>query len=58
MVTTIELDIPKTAEEREARRIAAWDKWYATLPDDLRRKLSLNDFKRLGEAFKGAFGLK
>jgi ABC-type uncharacterized transport system YnjBCD ATPase subunit len=32
-----------------------WDAWYAALPSDLRRKLSLHDFKRLGEAFKAAF---
>lgn len=32
-----------------------WDAWYAGLPDDLRRRLSLHDFKRLGEAFKAAF---
>jgi len=33
---------------------AAWDKWYATLPSDLRRKLSLHDFKRLGDCFEAA----
>lgn len=32
-----------------------WDAWYAGLPTDLKRKLSLHDFKRLGEAFKAAF---
>jgi Ni2+-binding GTPase involved in maturation of urease and hydrogenase len=32
-----------------------WDAWYAGLPADLKRKLSLHDFKRLGEAFKAAF---
>ena len=32
-----------------------WDAWYATLPTDLKRKLSLHDFKRLGERFKAAF---
>lgn len=54
---TIELDIPETAEEREAYRAAAWDRWYATLPADLKRKLSLHDFKRLGDCFKMAFGI-
>jgi hypothetical protein len=58
LMQTVNLDIPKTAGEREAARIASWDKWYATLPDDLRCKLSLHDFKRLGEAFKSAFGIK
>ena len=54
---TIELDIPETAEEREAMRLAAWDRWYDTFPADLRRKLSLHDFKRLGDCFKMAFGI-
>lgn len=51
------INIPATAEEREARRLAAWDRWYATLPADLRRKLSLHDFKRLSDCFKQAFGI-
>jgi hypothetical protein len=55
---SIELNIPHSAEEREARRLAAWDSWYATLPADLRRKLSLHDFKRLGDCFKEAFGIR
>lgn len=54
--TEIELDIPKTAEEREARRITGgWDRWYASLPDDLKRRLSIHDFKRLGDSFRDAF---
>jgi hypothetical protein len=36
----------------------SWDTWYASLPDDLRRKLSLHDFKRLGDCFKQAFGIE
>jgi hypothetical protein len=32
-----------------------WDKWYATIPHDLRRKLAIHDFKRLGDVFKAAF---
>jgi hypothetical protein len=32
-----------------------WDKWYATLPHDLKRKLAIHDFKRLGDVFKAAF---
>lgn len=32
-----------------------WDAWYAGLPSDLTRRLSLHDFKRLGQAFKAAF---
>jgi hypothetical protein len=55
--TTIDLDIPHSAEEREARRLAAWDRWYETLPADLRRKLSLHDFKRLGDCFQQAFAI-
>ena len=34
-----------------------WDRWYASLPDDLRRRLSFHDFKRLGDCFKVAFGI-
>jgi hypothetical protein len=53
-----DLNIPRSAEEREQRRLAAWDRWYATLPADLRCKLSLHDFKRLGDCFKEAFGIR
>lgn len=52
----VDLDIPQTAEEREQRRITGgWDRWYANLPNDLRRKLSIHDFKRLGDCFRLAF---
>lgn len=53
----VELNIPRTAAERERIRLEAWDRWYDTLPLDLKRKLSLHDFKRLGDCFKGAFGV-
>jgi hypothetical protein len=36
----------------------SWDKWYLTVPEDLRRRLSLHDFKRLGDCFKEAFGIR
>jgi len=55
---TVDLDIPVTAEGREQRRLAAWDAWYSTLPDDLRRRLSIHDFKRLGDCFKQAFNIQ
>ena len=45
-------------DERELKaaiRKVHWDIWYAGLPADLRAKLSLHDFKRLGECFKAAF---
>ena len=57
LLTSITLDIPASAEARERRRLEGWNVWYETLPADLRRKLSLDDFKRLGEAFKGAFNV-
>jgi hypothetical protein len=54
----IELDIPETAEEREALRLTGgWDRYYARLPDDLKRRLSIYDFKRLGDVFREAFGI-
>ncbi len=55
------IDLPFTPEEvrdgtaRERLQREKWDLWYASLPDDLRRKLSLHDFKRLGDCFKEAF---
>ena len=58
MPATVELDIPKTAAERDQRLIECWDRWYETLPVDLRQRMSLHDFKRLGEAFRCAFGVK
>lgn len=38
---------------QEARE--GWDRWYATIPEDILRKLSVHDFNRLGECFKKAF---
>jgi hypothetical protein len=37
------------------KRKDQWDSWYGSLPDDLKRRLSLHDFKRLGDLFKSAF---
>lgn len=57
------IDLPFTPDEvldgtaRERLQREKWDRWYATLPHDLRRKLSLHDFKRLGDCFKEAFGI-
>ena len=34
---------------------AAWDRWYGTLPGDLKRKLSVYDLRRLGLCFQSAF---
>lgn len=57
------IDLPFTPEEvrdgtaRERLRLEAWDRWYASLPSDLRQKLSIYDFKRLGDCFKIAFGI-
>lgn len=56
MADEIELDIPHDPAEREAVRITGgWDRWYAALPDDLKRRLSIHDFKRLGDCFRDAF---
>lgn len=53
------IDLPFTPEDVKAgKHIDAWDRWYGTLPDDLKRKLSIHDFKRLGDCFKMAFGLQ
>jgi hypothetical protein len=57
------IDLPFSPEEvldgtaRERLQREKWDRWYGSLPADLRRKLSLHDFKRLGDCFKAAFGL-
>jgi len=37
------------------KRSDQWDAWYGSLPDDLKRRLSLHDFKRLGDLFKNVF---
>jgi hypothetical protein len=39
-------------------RAEEWDRWYSNLPADIRGKLSLHDFKRLGECFKAAFRIE
>jgi hypothetical protein len=31
-----------------------WDSWYESLPSDLKRRLSIHDFQRLGNVFKDA----
>lgn len=37
---------------------AQWDEWYQRLPKDITRKLSLHDFKRLGDLFKEVFNVQ
>jgi hypothetical protein len=55
---TVELNIPHSAEEREEQRLTGgWDRSYASLPEDLKRKLSIYDFKRLGDCFRQAFDI-
>jgi hypothetical protein len=44
--------------QADAARHEAWDRWYATLPEDLKRRLSFHDFRRLGECFRVAFGIQ
>ena len=52
------MDLDKVERELKAAiRKDHWDKWYAGLPADLRAKLSLHDFRRLGECFKAAFSV-
>jgi hypothetical protein len=33
----------------------AWDRWYASIPADIKKKLSVHDLKRIGDCFKAAF---
>ena len=35
-----------------------WDRWYSNLPHDIKYRLSLNDFRRLGQCFKEAFNIR
>lgn len=35
--------------------VEAWERYYKTLPDDLKRKLSVYDLRRLGRGFQAAF---
>jgi hypothetical protein len=52
------MDLDKVERELKAMmRKDQWDRWYEDLPADLRAKLSLRDFKRLGDCFKTAFGV-
>lgn len=43
------------APVEKTRRAEQWDAWYESIPDDLRQRLSIHDFKRLGDCFKRAF---
>jgi hypothetical protein len=38
-------------------KIQEWNAWYQTLPTDLRARLSIHDFKRLGDNFYRIFVL-
>ncbi len=40
---------------RMAQERRQWDEWYGRLPDDIKRRLSAHDFKRLGDLFKSIF---
>jgi len=52
------MDLDKVERQLKATlRKDQWDKWYAALPEDLRAKLSIHDFKRLGDSFKAAFDI-
>jgi len=39
-------------------KLEAWDDWYASLPPELKRKLSISDFRRLGDNFYRIFVLE
>jgi len=39
------------ATELPGVSLCAWDNWYKAIPVDLKRRLSFDDFKRLGEVF-------
>lgn len=46
---------PPLVEISDQEYAKAWDLWWASLPRDLRQKLSFDDFRRLGGLFFGAF---
>jgi hypothetical protein len=57
--TTPKTDWEPGRDNMLARRDAEnWDRWYDGLPADLKRRLSLHDFKRLGDLFKEAFNVR
>ncbi len=35
-----------------------WDEWYASFPSRLKARLSIEDFKQLGDLFKQAFNVQ
>ena len=35
-----------------------WDEWYSGIPKDISSRLSLHDFKRLGNLFAEAFNVR
>lgn len=39
-------------------KTAKWDEWYTRLPRDIRCRLSLHDFKRLGDLFADVFNVR
>jgi len=49
--------LDKLRSDADRERTEVWDRWYKTLPDDLKRKLSVYDFRRLGECFRIAFNI-
>jgi hypothetical protein len=49
---------PLAALERlrsERLEVDTWDRWYNSLPDDIKGKINMYDFKRLGDSFKKIF---
>ncbi len=51
----IKADAYRDENERFAKERRQWDEWYVSLPPRLKSRLSLEDFKLLGDLFKQAF---
>lgn len=52
---------PIAALERlrsERMETEQWDRWYNSIPDDIRGKITIYDFKRLGDSFLKIFKIE
>ena len=58
VVEHFKADAYRDENDRFAEERRRWDEWYEGLPTDLKARLSLHDFKRLGDWFKQVFDMR
>lgn len=57
IVEHFKADAYRDEDERFVSERRQWDEWYTGLPPRLKLRLSVHDFKLLGDLFKQAFNV-